>query len=144
MAKCSSVLWTVWSTLLTYPLREVVKERSDIFLGANVMKFSYEKPHGDTQGSDTPDMGGSMVDSWHSLQMPTFVLRWKRNRNGSAETAQSHIHPADLAPLDLWGMKTEKAEYKDSLRDVSRIYGLFDLAAVGPIAQDTAWNYPRT
>jgi len=45
MVNCSSALWTVWSTLLTYPLREDVKEPSDIFLGANVMKFSYEKPH---------------------------------------------------------------------------------------------------
>jgi len=144
MVNCSSALWTVWSTLLTYPLREVVKEPSDIFLGANVMKFSCEKPHGDIQGSDTPDMGGSMVDPWHSLQMSTFVLRWKRNRNGAAETAQSHIYPAGLAPLDLWGMKTEKAEYKDSLRDVSRIDGLFDVAAIGPVAQDTVRNYPRT
>ena len=41
-------------------------------------------------------------------------------------------------------MKTEKAEYKDSLRDVSRIDGLFDVAAIGPVAQDTVRNYPRT
>lgn len=34
-------------------------------------------------------------------------------------------------------MKTEKAECKDTLRDVIRIDGLFDVAAVGPIAQDT-------
>jgi len=33
-------------------------------------------------------------------------------------------------------MKTEKAECKDGLRDVSRIDGLFGVAAVGPIAQD--------
>lgn len=39
-----------------------------------------------------------MVDPCHSLQMPTFVLLWNGNRNGAAETAQSHIHPASL----LW------------------------------------------
>jgi hypothetical protein len=45
MVNCSSALGTVWSTVLTYLLREDVKEPSYIFLGANVMKFSYEKPH---------------------------------------------------------------------------------------------------
>ena len=45
MVNCSSALGTVWSTLLTHPLREDVNEPSDVFLGANVMKFSYEKPH---------------------------------------------------------------------------------------------------
>lgn len=43
--KCSSAFGRVWTTLLTYPLREDMNEPSDIFRGANVMKFSYEKPY---------------------------------------------------------------------------------------------------
>ena len=92
------------------------------------MKFSCKKPHETYKGANTPDVRGSMVDPWHSLQMRTFFSHRKGNRDGTVETALSHIHPPGLAPLDLWGMKTEKAECKDSLRDVSGIGGLFDVA----------------
>jgi len=64
-----------------------------------------------------------------------FALE-KEQKWGCGNSAIPHT-PSGLAPLDLRGTKTEKAEYKDSLRDVRRIDGLFDVAAVGPIAQDT-------
>ena len=87
---------------LTYPLREDVKEPSDIFLGANVMKLSYEKPH-EANKSRTHLM---WVVEWSIRDVRfkcllSFVLRWNGNRNRAAKTAQSHIHPPGFAPLDL-------------------------------------------
>jgi hypothetical protein len=48
--KCSLAFGTVLTTLLNYLLREDMNEPSDIFRGANVMKFSYEKPYATYNG----------------------------------------------------------------------------------------------